>query len=124
MMNLKGMIVALAATILVACGVPGSVGTNPLPNPVELADRTKVDEQAALTVNLAYTAAAKAAALAIRTGIVSDTATIKRIGELDMKAKAAVDAVNYAYRTANADGYAVAVGRAQSAVSELLSVIK
>lgn len=93
-------------------------------SPAAVADQIKVDEQAALTLTLAYTGAAKAAALAIETGLVSDPIAIARIGELDDRAYVAVKAAESAYRAGNADSYAEALQEASSAVSNLLASVK
>jgi hypothetical protein len=90
-------------------------------SPVEVANRTKVDEQAGITVTLAYTAAAKAAALSIEVGLVKDPATIKRIGVLDQQAYAAVLAVRQAYLAANASGYLAALSQANAALKSFMA---
>lgn len=120
MKAIRGALAALALFSLTAC--PGPITS--VPTPAEVADRTKIDEQAALTVTLAYTAAARAAALAIETSVVTDRATIAKIGALDLKAKAAVDAVEAAYRAGNASSYAAALLAANDAVSQLLASVK
>ncbi len=121
------LLCALAA--LAAC-VPGatpppSTAAVPVSAPVDIlpvsfGDRTKVDEQSALAVTLAYTAAARSAALAIRVGLIKDPATIRRIGDLDRRAYAAVVSVEQAYRTANAATIAAAIGSARLSIEALL----
>ena len=74
--------------------------------PVDVSEGTKIDEQAALTITLAYTGAARAAALAIETGLVDDPTTVARVGEIDRRAYAAVQATEAAYRAGNAASYA------------------
>lgn len=91
--------------------------------PADLAGQTLLDEKAAIGAELSYTAAAKAATLAIRANAVSDPATIAKIGELDRKAYAAVQATREAYNAGNAASYAEAFTRAQGAVSALLAAI-
>lgn len=129
------LILLSAALALSACATaqgaqlspPPSVLTDPgsvLPAPSTIANRTKVDEQAGLAVTLSYVAAAKLATLAIRTGVVSDPATIKRIATANARAKAAVDAVRSAYLAANATGYVAALANARAAVSGLLEAVK
>lgn len=117
---MRRLLLAIAALFMVpltACatlGIPSS--------PSVLADGTKMDEQAGIALNLAYTAAAKGAALAIRTGIVSDPATIKRIGELNRFAFAKLTALNAAYNAGNASSYLVALSEAKVAVNAFVAV--
>src|SRR5690242_17257829 len=120
---MRRLILALAAAsslALTACGPTAAV----IPGPAVIADRTKADEQAGITVTLAYTAAARAAALAITSGVVSDPAKVKRIGELDSRAYAAVQAVRQAYLTANAASYAEALANANAAIAAFTAATK
>lgn len=110
-----------AALTLTAC--PGPLPGLP-PAPSEVADRTKIDEQAALTITLAYTAAARAAAVGIEAGLITDRQAIARIGDLDRRAYAAVQATERAYRSGNADSYAAALVEARAAISLFLSSVK
>ena len=89
-------------------------------SPSAVSDGTEVDERAALTITLAYTGAARAAAIAIETGFVDDPATVRRIGELDRDAYAAVKAAEGAYRAGNEQTYAAALTDARAAVSTFL----
>lgn len=117
----KTIFALCTALALSACGVASMLTGIPT-SPSAVADRTKVDEQAGITVTLAYTAASKAAALAIRTGLVTSAATIKRIGELDTKAYAAVVAVHDAYKAANAASYGAAIAKANAVIGELVAL--
>jgi hypothetical protein len=116
-----GLMAALVAVALSACAPVVDAVTG---GPVTVSDRTKVDEQVGLTVTLAYTAASRAAALAINTGLVTDRATIARIGQLDARAYAAVQAVRTAYLAANGTGYLSALTQARQAVADLLAAVK
>lgn len=111
----------LALLSLTAC--PGPLPDLP-PAPSEVAAQTELDEQAALTITLAYTAAARAAALAIETGVVKDRATISRIGGYDRQAYAAVEGVEHAYRAGNAISYTAAVADARAAITSFLDSVK
>lgn len=104
----------LAAALLSACGPTLNTGLIPGPNVVT--DRTKADEQAGITVTLAYVAASKLAGLLIETGVIKDKALIQRIGLLDRQAFDAVSAVRAAYDTGNATSYAEALTRANVAL--------
>ncbi len=119
----RGLPVLLACALLfplAACSTLQNVPTAPS----EIADQTRLDEQAALTLTLAYTGAAKAATLAIETGIIDSPATIARIGELDRQAFAAVLAAERAYNAGNAASYASALMEARLAISGLLTAVQ
>lgn len=113
---------ALASLLLLALA-PGCATTGSLPSPQSVAQTSRIDEQAALAVTLAYTAAARAALVSIEAGIVTDRATIARIGELNERAHAAVRAVDHAYRAGNAASLALALSEARAAVALFLSSI-
>lgn len=111
---------ALAALALAGCSTgPASL----LPPPAAIADRTVLDEQAAITVTLAYTAAAKAAALAISTGLVRDRDRVAQIGQADRAAFAAVKAAEVAYAAGNAQSYGAAIVQVNAGVSALLATL-
>ena len=117
---MRKLILAALAPIALA----GCTTLPPPPSaPVAVADQTVIDEQVGLTITLAYTAAAKAAALAIETGFVSDPATIRTIGVASDRAFAAVEAVEAAYSAGNAKTYAAALTDARLAVAGLLTII-
>lgn len=114
---MKHIILALALTLaLPACTtVPAGPGA--------VAETTVLDEQVAVSVELAY----KAARLALETGV--DAGLIKgtratQVAELDNRAYIAVTAVRSAYRAGNAAAYTTAAVEAQIAVSAMLSAIK
>lgn len=111
------MLLALAFIApLASCGIMGSMPTAPS----AIADQTSLDERSALTITLAYTGAARAAAIAIETGFIDDPATVARIGDLDVKAFTAVRAAEAAYRAGSSTSYAAALAEARKAVSYLL----
>lgn len=83
--------------------------------------QTTLDEKAAIGVETAYTAAARAAKLAITSGAVTDPAKIRQIGDADNRAFAAVQAVRAAYAAGNANSYAAAFVEADAAVKALLA---
>lgn len=90
--------------------------------PVEAADSTVLDEQAALAVELAY----KAARLAVETGV--DAGAIRgeqatRFAELDNQAFAAVQAARRAYRAGNAVSYGAALAEARGAIADILALL-
>lgn len=113
---MRRLLIAMAAAsvALSACGTTGQ-----LPGPSALADRTTLDEKLGLTFTLGYTAAARAAALAITSGLVKDQATIARIGRLDNQLYAAVMKVRGLYLAGNAATYQAAVDQANSLLAQL-----
>jgi len=122
---MKRLLVAVLATMMLAACNPGAIlSSGALPAPSSVADTTKVDEQTGLAVTLAYTAAAKAAKLAIQTGLIKSPATMARVAALDTRAYHAVQAVRSAYLAGNATSIAAALAQANGAVSDLLSATK
>ncbi len=111
------MLIAAAALALSACATVPAVP----PAPVAVASQTALDEKGAIAAETAYTAAARAAALAIRAGLVSDPAMVQRIGKLDRQAYAAVQATRAAYDAGNASSYVEAFTRSNAAVRALLA---
>lgn len=109
--------------ILAASLALGACTTAPLPVPATVADSTILDEQAALSVELAYQAAATALLTANRAGVIPD-ATKPRLKAADQRAYAAVLAVRAAYRAGNATGYSAALTDARGAVTAFLTAIK
>ena len=122
---MKKTLIVLAALVLSACGaVTGGLESIP-PSPSAVADRTKLDEQAGITVTIAYTATSKAAGLVITSaaavGRPLPAATVRRIGELDKAAFDAVTAVRQAYLAANNASYLAAMVQANAAIRALLN---
>lgn len=109
-----GQAVHTAGTVAAATADAAGV-----PAPVTYADRTTLDEKAAIGAETTFTLAAKGATLAIKTGLVSEPATIVRIGEIRGKAYAALLKVRAAYRTGNADSYSAAFREFETAIRDL-----
>lgn len=118
---------ALALTGLTGCTraqmADVASAANVIPAPVEVANRTKLDEQAGITVTLAYVALNKAAGLLIETGLITDQATIHAIGAADAEAIEAVRGVREAYLAANAEGYTEAITKANGALKRLSALL-
>lgn len=119
-----------AALALAGCTTAGAVHTAGtvaavtadaagVPPPVTYADRTTLDEKGAIGAETTFTLAAKAATLAIRSGIVSEPATIVRIGEVRGKAYAALLKIRSAYRIGNAASYSAAFREFEAAIADL-----
>lgn len=115
----------LYLAILAPLALSGCAGLSSLANvpatPVEAADSTVMDEQAALSIELAY----KAARLAVETGV--DAGVIRgeraaQLAEIDNKAFAAVQAARRAYRAGNATSYGAALAEARAAIADMLAL--
>lgn len=94
-----------------------------VPPPSTIADKTALDEKAAIGAETAYTLAARAAGLAIKAGIVNNPATIRRIGELDNQAFLALAGLRAAYRAGNAVAYVAAFNEAKTAILSINSLL-
>lgn len=119
--EIRLLMAAMVLVLLSGCAGLGSVASPP--PPVELANRTVLDEQGALAVELAYKAARLAGETAVDAGLVKG-ATAQRVAALDLQAYSAVLAVRQAYRAGNAASYAEALVRGQSAITELIAAMK
>lgn len=126
-MRLIPLLLAPLALAVAGCGaslqtgaaIADGVGASP---PVTVADRTVLDEKAAIAAETAYRLSARAAALAIKAGIVSGP-SVARIGELDRQAYAALTALRAAYRAGNATGYVEAFAQFNRAVLAVNSML-
>lgn len=96
-----------------------------LESPASVSNSTKLDEQAAIGVNLAY----KSFRLAVETAveaklIVPGSPLALKVADLDNRAFAAVQAVDAAYKAGNSTDYTVAVARAYVAIDAAVAAIK
>jgi len=87
--------------------------------PVTYADKSTLDEKGAIAAEKAFTLAAKAAALGIRSGLISDRATLVRIDDLRAKAYTKLLLIRAAYRAGNATSYAGAFREFVTIITEL-----
>lgn len=123
-MTRKYILPLLLSALLSACAVGGaSLATAIPPAPIVVADRTMIDERAALGVELAYQAAALSLRTAIRADLLSPAARA-HAQSAEAKAYLAVTAARAAYDTGNAASYPVAIAQAQQAVAALQSILK
>lgn len=115
-----------AAPVLLSlsgCGF-GAINTSAIPaSPAAAAETTALDEQAALSVELAY----KAARLVVETA--TDAGLIKgplaaRLAGYDAQAYRATLAVRAAYRAGNSANYITAIQEARSAIAAVLDAAK
>lgn len=109
------------AMALSACN-PLAIPTPPA-SPSAVANTTKLDEQAAISVELAYQAANRAVFFASRAGVLSADAKL-RAADADNIAYKAVLGVRAAYDAGNATSYGAASVKAQQAVTTMLSITK
>lgn len=107
--------------IVLALSLPGCA-TFPTA-PVDVANQTKLDEQAALAIELAYQAAALAVSTAADLGVLKG-ANASKTAEIDRKAFSAVKSVRAAYDAGNSDSYAAALVTARAEIAALLAAVK
>lgn len=111
---------AIMAVNLAGCGLSGLASA---PAPAAIADRTVLDEQGALAVELAYKAARLGVETAVDAGLIKGDAAL-RVALLDERAFQAVAAARRIYQTGNAPGYGAALTTARAAIAELLALIQ
>jgi hypothetical protein len=110
-------VIIAVALLLPACSL------QTLPPPGAVASATILDERVATGFELAYTAAARSAALARQAKLISD-ADWPKVKASDMRAYAALQAVRAAYRAGNAATFDAALAEARAAVSALVVAAK
>lgn len=93
------------------------------PAPAAAANRTVLDEQAAISVELAYQAAARAVSLAVDLGLIRGEAAA-RVAELDRRAYRAVLTARAAYDAGNATSYGAAVATARAEIAAMIDAAK
>lgn len=103
--------------LIAACIALAGCNLTPPVSPGQIADRTTLDETAALSAELAYQATAE---LMLATGA-AKRADVKAA---DARAYAALKAVRAAYEAGNAAGYSAALTSARAAVASLLTAVK
>lgn len=104
--------------VLAAALALGACTGSEVVSPGQVATTTKLDEQAGLSITLAYQAANRLGLLAIRSGIARG-ATADRIKTLDAEAFGWIQRVRTAYEAGNAASYTEAVARARGLISEI-----
>lgn len=118
---IKHIITAFAALALASCSAVTTPG--PLPTPSEVVDRTAMDEQAAVSVELAYKAFRTALELAVDSGVLKGERAAKA-AKADQTAYNAVLVMRTAYRTANSEDYLNAARSAKIAVEQALATVR
>lgn len=114
------ILASLAALAISGCGVLSALAVPPAPAAV--ADKTIIDEQAALAVELAYQAASMAVGTAADLGVLKGESATKAAA-IDRKAYRAVVAVRAAYDAGNATSYGAAAATARAEITALLALI-
>lgn len=117
-MNILRTIAVLALVLL----VPLTACTQ-LPTPSTAANATVLDEKAAIGVELAYKGARIAMETLVDAGVITGEKAAK-VAALDSKAFAATQAVQAAYKAANAASYDAAVLRAHEAITGFLAALR
>lgn len=105
------------ATALAGCATLSSVPSSPS----VVANKTVLDEQGMLAVELAYSAARIAVETGVDAGVIKGQAAL-RFATLDNKAFLAVAAVRQAYKAGNATSYSAALKEGRAAVTDLLAL--
>lgn len=113
----------LFTALFLAVATPAVAGCVTLPTPQNVANASTLDEKGGIAVEVAYTAAATAAALAIRTKMV-DKATTDKIAALDIKAYDLVKKTRLAYDIGNATDYKIFEKQALSFISQIVGLLK
>lgn len=117
------LLLACLSLSLSGCGPMLSMMAGIPPAPAAVADRSVIDEQAALSVELAYQAAALALSTAADFGaLTGERAT--RAAAIDRAAYRAVLATRAAYDAGNATSYGAAAASARTQIAALLALLE
>lgn len=118
----RGYLIAAASFALCACSLSTSLAGGLPTAPAEIADATVIDEKVALSVELAYQAAATAVKFAAETGVLRGEAADKAKA-IDDRAYRAVQSARAAYDAGNALSYIDAERVARSEIAALLRLV-
>ena len=117
-------------TIVTVCAALALSGCGPMlammsaGSPSSVSSKTSVDEQAALSVELAYQVSAQLILTAAKAGLLDDATVKARVRDADNRAYKAVLAARAAYRASNAVEYGSAAAESRAAISEIVSLLK
>lgn len=123
---MKRFLLAAIALSLSACVTAGPVGSTTPTSvlaPVTYADRTAVDEQVGVGIELGYKAFRTALELGVDTGVIKGANAV-RAKAADATAYRAVQVFRQAYDTANASDLLLAARSANIAIAQALATIK
>lgn len=119
---MKRLLIVGLALALSACALNTPPVSLPA-SPAAAADQTKLDEQAGLSLTLAYQAANRLGLVAIRSGLAKGAAA-ERIKSLDRSAFAWVERARAAYLAGNADSYASAAAQARTLIDQIIKLAR
>lgn len=110
----------LALALLASLPGCAALGAGPvsIPAPIDLTDRTTLDEKAAISAEVTYTAASRLGVALVRAGVL-DT---ERFKALDNKAWLALRAVRSAYASGTAPEYAMAIAKFNDAANAIIAL--
>lgn len=123
---MKRILLALCAVLTLSGCLPGSLDqtlSSAPPPPAAVADRTVVDEQAMLAVELAYKGARLAAETATDAGLLRGERAA-RVAAIDNRTYRAVTGLRGIYRAGQGQGWLAALTDARASVTELVSAVK
>ncbi len=122
---MKRILISLSALALVAC-TPGYITPglgSVIVAPVEYANRTAMDEQAAVGVELGYKAFRQTIELGVDSGFIKGERAA-RAAAADRRAYAALLVVRQAYKTANAQDFLMAIRSGNIAIEQAVAAVK
>lgn len=114
--------ISIVSLALVGCAPLAAVMGGIPPAPAAAADRTMIDEQTALSVELAYQAATVAIGAAVNIGVLRGEGA-ERVAVIDRRAYRAVLATRAAYDAGNATSYGAAATTARTEIAALLALL-
>lgn len=112
-----------AALALSVAGCAGQGGINVPAAPIDVADKTTLDETGARGVELAYKAFRSAMEIAVDYGVITGAAAT-RVADLDQRAYALTRAARAAYLAGNARSYQDAVDAALEGIAAATAAVK
>ena len=118
---MKRFLIAFAALSLIGCTT--TAGTGVIPTPVEYANRTALDEQAAVGVENAYKAFRMALELGVDTGVIKGERAV-RAAKADQTAYTALLVLREAYKTANSADFLAAARSANIAIEQGIAAVR
>jgi hypothetical protein len=118
---MRNILIAFAALSLIGCNA--AAGPVTVPTPVEYANRTAVDEQAAVGVENAYKAFRMALELGVDTGVIKGERAVTA-AKADQTAYNALLVLRHAYKTANSEDFLAAARSANIAIEQGIAAVR
>lgn len=119
----KMLFPALAALALAGCGTASSSLSSIPAAPVDVANKTILDEKVGIAIETAYKAFRLAVELAVDTGKLKG-AKAAQVAALDSKAFAATVASQNAYKALNNESYIAAASEARAAIEQGIALMR